>query len=540
MGLCVFAMGAFAVGRAQPAGLRAAEPMWRGADALGVAAIVCIVALASPPAAADSIVRPRNYVVREAALTDLRRAEPAAPDLRPYTAAAVTARMPKARPARVQVQRMVTLEALGEFVSGTHKGRLAEWAARQTRNPVAIVIEGGRASLPELSRLLDKSQLSEAAPGVYLLRLPLLIQPGATLVIDKRVRELRLSQEHGAFLVNDGQLFVMDSRITGWRERDDAPATFRRGDEFRPFLVSWGGAELYIVNSVVASLGYSASKGYGVSVSQYSPGRQAHLRRPSPVAWVLNSEFVDNWFGFYCFEADGLVVIGNRYRDNIVYGVDPHDRSNKLIIADNDISGTRKKHGLIISREVNDSWIFRNRIHGNALSGIVIDRNSVHNTLLHNTVYGNGSDGITVYESSDNLLWGNSTIGNGKHGIRVRNSVRVGLYENSSLANQLSGIYGHVKDLSGTDRDVRLDPFEPNVSMVVVGGKLSHNRAGPVSIDRPLSLELFDVELLAPTGDDGIRLRGVLGDHQETVLDLLMRKKVPVMVEPALATKQES
>ena len=239
-------------------------------------------------------------------------------------------------------------------------------------------------------------------------------------------------------------------------------------------------------------------------------------------------------------EAADLVVIGNRYRNNIVYGVDPHDRSHRLIIADNDISGTRKKHGLIVSREVNDSWIFDNRIHGNALSGIVIDRNSVHNTVLRNSVYGNGSDGITVYESSDNMLWGNSTIGNGKHGIRVRNSVRVGLYENVALANQFSGIYGHVKDLSGTDRDVRLDPFEPNVSMVVVGGKLSFNRAGPVSIDRPLSLELFDVELLAPTGEDGLRMPGVLGDHQQTVLDLLLRRKVPVMVEPAQAAEQES
>ena len=122
----------------------------------------------------------------------------------------------------------------------------------------------------------------------------------------------------------------------------------------------------------------------------------------------------------------------------------------------------------------------------------------------------------------------------------MRNSVRVSLYENLSLANQLSGIYGHVKDLSGTDRDVRLDPFEPNVSMVVVGGKLSFNRAGPVSIDRPLSLELFDVELLAPTGEDGLRMPGVLGDHQQTVLDLLLRRKVPVMVEPAQAAEQES
>ncbi len=36
---------------------------------------------------------------------------------------------------------------------------------------------------------------------------------------DKQTQELRLSQEAGSFLVNDGQLFVRDTKITGWREK---------------------------------------------------------------------------------------------------------------------------------------------------------------------------------------------------------------------------------------------------------------------------------------------------------------------------------
>ncbi|MBL0916088.1 MAG: dioxygenase, partial [Sphingopyxis sp.] len=36
-----------------------------------------------------------------------------------------------------------------------------------------------------------------------------------------------LAQERGAFLVNDGLMFIPDSRVTGWREADNGPATLR-------------------------------------------------------------------------------------------------------------------------------------------------------------------------------------------------------------------------------------------------------------------------------------------------------------------------
>lgn len=474
----------------------------------------------------------KRYVVREAPTEDLRRDAPKLPDLTPYTREAVVARVGRSPAAEVSLRRIVDYEALGEFVSGGGTGRLQEWASRQNTNPVAIVVSGGHMTLPELAKSLPSSQLEEVDPGVFVLRLPLLVDQDATLVIDDTVRELRLSQERGAFLVNDGHMFVIGTRLTAWRERENGPAKFRKPSEFRPFVVSWGGAELYIVDSTVTGLGYDASKAYGVSISQYSPGRNARLKRPPATGWILDSEFVDSWFGFYCYEARDVVVAGNRYRDSVVYGVDPHDFSTGLIIANNEISGTRKKHGLIISREVNDSWIFGNRIYGSALSGIMLDRNSMRNVVADNLVYRNGSDGITIYESPDNLLWSNRVVANAKHGIRVRNSVRIKLYHNDAIANGASGIDGHVKDLTGTDRNVHLDPFMPEVSMVVVGGKLIHNGSSPVSIDKPLSLELYNVQFLAPRDSDGLKLSGVLGYFQDDVLDLLVRQRKPVVIEP--------
>jgi poly(beta-D-mannuronate) C5 epimerase len=114
----------------------------------------------------------------------------------------------------------------------------------------------------------------------------------------------------------------------------------------------------------------------------------------------------------------------------------------------------------------------------------------------------------------------------------VRNSVNIRMYENLSISNGLTGIYGHIKDLSDTDRNIALDPFDTEVSMQVVGGRLAGNGSGPLSIDSPLSVELYRVDLLAPTKSTGISFSGVLGERQEEILDLLVRQQKAVLIDP--------
>jgi len=162
----------------------------------------------------------------------------------------------------------------------------------------------------------------------------------------------------------------------------------------------------------------------------------------------------------------------------------------------------------------------------------VIDRNSVNNLVAYNDIFKNHTDGITLYESGDNLLWGNRVIANRRHGIRVRNSVNIRLYENVALSNGLVGIYGHIKDLSDTDRDIKLDPFDTEVSLTVVGGELTANGSGPLSIDSPLSVELYRVAMLAPTKASGISFNGILGERQSEILDLLVRQQKAVLIDP--------
>ncbi|WP_342246755.1 mannuronan 5-epimerase AlgG [Pseudomonas sp. OTU5201] len=475
---------------------------------------------------AQEVRKAPTYTVTSVPVGPLSLAVPKLPDLSGYTAAAVQARIQRDQTGRVTLRRMLQQDTLKQFVGGNN--RLAEWVRRQRGMPQAIFIEGGYVDLATLAKKLPKQHFNNAAEGIYLARLPIVVAHGATLHIDRQT--LRLSQERGAFLINDGKLFVTDSKIIGWREKDNAAATLRKPGEFRPFVLSWGGTETYIVNSFLGSLGYNSNKSYGMSLSQHTPDISRRLRRAAPTGWLLDSEFADLWFGFYCYEAKDVVLKGNTYRDSQVYGIDPHDRSQGLVIANNTVSGTREKHGIIISREVDHSWIFNNQIHDNQLSGIVLDRNSRNNLVAYNEVYENRADGITLYESSDNLLWGNRVIGNARHGIRLRNSVDIRLYENFVVGNGLSGVYGHTRKLTDKRRNLKIDPYDTKVSMTLVGGQLSGNGSTPLTIDSPLSIELYRVDMALPGKSSGISLSGILGERQNEILDLLVRQRKAVRI----------
>ena len=494
------------------------------------AAMADVAPQAKAPTIAKELQQAKTYTISSPPTAPLEMAKPALPDLSGYTDAAMEKKIVRAKPGKISIRRMMQEDALKDFIGGDNK--MAEWVVRQHGIPQAIFVDDGYMNLKDLLGKVPKQYLSETSPGVFLAKLPIVVGRKGILEIDKKTQELRLSQEGGSFLINDGQLFVRDTKVTGWSEKANGPALFKSPKEFRPFLLAWGGTETYISNTKMASFGYANSKSYGVSISQYTPNMAKVLKRPEPTGWIIDSEFSDMWYGFYCYETTNFVIKGNTYKDNIVYGIDPHDRSHGLIIADNTVYGTKKKHGIIISREVNDSFIFNNRSYDNKLSGLVLDRNSVNNIVADNEFYRNHTDGITLYESGDNLLWGNKVIANRRHGIRVRNSVNIKLYENTSMANGLTGLYGHIKDLTDTDRDIALDPFDAKVSLIVVGGELAGNGSGPLSIDSPLSVELYRVSMLAPTKSSGISFNGVLGDRQEEILDLLVRQQKAVLIDP--------
>jgi len=504
--------------------------MRSGMSSVRTRCVLWLIAVLMPLTAGAAVANEfDSYVVRAVEPTGLSMPEPTLPDITGFTRESALNKIVRRRPGEISIRRMVDLIEFDEFVG--RDGRLATWAERQRRNPVAIVLEGGLIRMSDILSAVEPYQL-EAEDGVYTLRLPLLVSASATLLIDDSVQSLRLSQQAGAFLVNDGRLFVTDTEVVAWDEENEAPAAYVKKKRFRPFLIAWGGSETYLLSSRFVNLGYGATKSYGISFSQYTKSVPRHKTRARPTGWILDSTFDGLLYGFYCYEADDVVIVNNVYENSVIYGIDPHDRSNRLIIARNTAYGTKERHGIIVSREVNDSWIFRNESYDNTGSGIMVDRQSTGNIVAYNKVHGNGSDGITIYESPENLLYANQSIGNRAHGYRVRNSVGIKLYENRAIANAYTGINGHVRTLNDPTRDLQLDPYDTRISMVVVGGRLIHNGGGPISIDQPVSVELYDVDMFAPANATGVEMSGVLGEHLPEVLDVMIRQRQAVVIEP--------
>lgn len=377
---------------------------------------------------------------------------------------------------------------------------LLNMGLRQKSLPSALVIEGGVMTLQEVSRAFPRL-LVHLGGNEYLAKLPIAVGIHATLIIKDKV--LKLSEERGAFLANGGVLFLQGGALLGWRESTGSPALYS-GDKhaYRPFFVGWGGSRTYFNRTKAAHLGYFHSKSYGITLTSYHAKQTEKLfqRRDfdfsqPPTGWFVNSHFSDIYYGFYCHEAKDVIIINNTYADNIIYGIDPHDSSSGLIIAKNNIYGTRVKHGIIASREVNNSFIFQNETHDNTLSGIMLDRQCTNNQVVANTVYRNGNDGITLYESGDNLVAENIPFNNRAHGIYLRNSEHVTLLDNTIINNGGFGVYLQTQDLLalGHKRDLQKDPYRQKTSAILSGGIIAQNKSGSVFVKNAEKFCLYNV-----------------------------------------------
>lgn len=455
---------------------------------------------------------------------------PKLPDLTPYTVENLERKIDRSRKGRAVVGSMLGETAFRTLTSTAASG-FKVYSKRQSGGLRAIYVESGYVTLADIARSVPAELFVQNEPGVYTARLPLVVRHGATLHVDRSVRQLRLSQDRGVVLAVEGNLFITGATVLGWNEKAKGPAWFRDKKEFRPFIVAWGGSRTYLGDARIAHLGYASTKAYGFSLTQYGVAMIERTVWAAPTGWIIDSEIEDLWYGFYSYEADDVVMRGNKMKNNIKYGFDPHDRSRRLIIAENEAWGTRHKHGIIISREVQDSWIIDNKTHDNGLAGIMLDRQCKRNVIANNIAYKNGSDGIVISESPDNLVWNNLAANNLHHGIRVRNSTNIRVQDNVTNANGLTGIYGNTLKLDFLPRDLKLDPYSMVTTMTVVGGQASGNGAGPLGLDDPTIARYHNVDLRVAQRDLGYRFSGMFVAFQIEMLDVMLNQKKVAVIE---------
>ncbi|MBB3544202.1 right-handed parallel beta-helix repeat-containing protein [Rhizobium sp. BK399] len=355
--------------------------------------------------------------------------------------------------------------------------------------PRIIVVQSGIYTLGSLAMQLGSvgdTPLIERDGDVVTLRAPLLVGEEASLILSGQEASVyRLSATGGAFMAIAGKLYIQDTTVTSWDETLNEPRSSSKATRgsFRPFIVGWSNSEMYIGGSVMDSLGYAASKSFGLTFSA-GPKAIAKARDAlkNPTGIVVENYFHNFEYGFYSYEADDISLVGNEYANNVLYAVDPHDRSQRLLIALNTAHDTIVKHGIIISRGVDASWKVGNVVFHNKGSGLMLDRDSVDNLLYGNFSFENDQDGLTFFESSCNLAVANAFIDNGRSGIRLRNSWDVAVRDNTIVRNKLEAISGYISDLSSAQdehrRDLVMDPYVPLTTFTATGNLISANGKG--------------------------------------------------------------
>ncbi|EKE19990.1 MAG: hypothetical protein ACD_8C00068G0008 [uncultured bacterium] len=328
----------------------------------------------------------------------------------------------------------------------------------QLSNTIFVKGGGSVVTLPKIKASLfgNKKILEEIKPGEWILRANLYIGKDVTLVVDKRdTTYLKLKSDNDGFvwvLSQGGNMFFSQTKVTSWDESKSAPDTDHA--QGRSHITAKSSGRMDIVNSEIAYLGYAGlperggpfGGSYGLSWKITSGEFNDNLLTGS----VINSSIHDNYFGIYTFGATGVMVKGNKVFQNVEYGIDPHDDSNNMIISDN-IVFENGNHGIITSKRCFGNQIYGNVSHNNKLHGIMLDRNSENNVVEMNTVYGN-VDGISLYDSNENLISRNNIHGN-KQGIRLNQNSSFNFIESNQIISNGNGVHVY----GGANKNVALN-----------------------------------------------------------------------------------
>ncbi len=292
----------------------------------------------------------------------------------------------------------------------------------------ALHIESGSCTLQAIA----KSEAIEVAGRVATATETIRVAAGATLVIDgTEFDELRLlsTPDVRANLIAEGAtLRIRDIVIKSYDPATNGPdltvkdgRAFIRVDAFVDANGEAVNGRLEVERSKISYLGYDSRhvhlgtySSYGISLKVRT---EEHLRRATVTGHIVNSTLSHNYRGFYSYGAQDFEIRENRIHNNLDYGVDGHDDTDRFIVVGNAVysnGGT----GIICSRRCDNNLFEDNDVYRNGANGIVLHDISTGGRILHNRVFNNQQDGVVVHDSQNTLVAGNE-IRRNRYGIRV-------------------------------------------------------------------------------------------------------------------------
>ena len=228
-----------------------------------------------------------------------------------------------------------------------------------------------------------------------------------------------------------------------------------------------------IKDSEISYLGYYGSEAYGLSwkVLGIVEHGEGIFDEVGVFGDLIGNNIHHNYFGVYTYGGQSMTFVDNEVHDNVVYGIDPHDDSDFLIIKDNYVHHNGS-HGIICSKRCNNLTITGNTSSYNVGNGIMLHRRVTDSLVGDNIVTYNGDTGIALFESHNNRVATNTSEHN-LRGIRLSVGSQDNIIENNILNDNIKqGFFlyeGNDAPITGDGR-VKLNIFRDNT---VIGNGLA-------------------------------------------------------------------
>lgn len=373
------------------------------------------------------------------------------------------------RPARVAALFLISWAGLGP-----HRAHAAPAASSRdcgadhirwaTASNTLYVTGAVQCTLTDISRLVKPSvplKLVDAPKRIWWLGANLVLEGGATLLLDGSapggdVGELRLRSDNTsaphAFVelrAMWGTLTVRNTRLTSWDDDKGGPDT-----EYETYGRAFVRAVSYldgttpresrmdVIDSEIGHLGYNAAESYGL-VWKVRGDAAGIFDLVDVMGDVTGSSVHDNYFGMYTYGAFGMNIVGNEFFDNVMYGVDPHDDSDALVVEGNNIHDNGN-HGFICSKRCDKLSIRDNTSSNNAGVGFMLHHGVTDSVVQGNVAENNGTGGFAIVDSHHNVFRKNTARGN-QFGIRLSTGASDNVIADNLFNENIEhGIYTYV------------------------------------------------------------------------------------------------
>jgi poly(beta-D-mannuronate) C5 epimerase len=240
--------------------------------------------------------------------------------------------------------------------------------------------------------------------GAVTLKAALILEAHTDITIAAPLYKVTMLARPGVYIGASGShLTIKATTVTA--SDSNVPKEGQVGDPGRPFVVASDAARMDIANSHFLYLGRDWNASYGVSWVRGSTGS------------ATESIFEKSLIGVFTAGVRDITFLKNTFRDNTLYGLDPHTSSTGLTI-DQNLAEGNGHHGIIFSDHVTQSVVRYNVCRDNGVNGIMMDFASDQNLIMGNRAEGNKGDGIVMSDSSENTVTGN-TIDNNRAGVHV-------------------------------------------------------------------------------------------------------------------------